>query len=88
MSAERECTSLRCGDECWGLPGCQHPDRTPFYDLGFRVGRWGADSPEGAAYIAILEWQALSRDPGHLAPFLMALALIGIVVIGGMRLWL
>ncbi len=28
---ERRCVSLRCGKDCWGLPGCEHPDRTPFY---------------------------------------------------------
>jgi hypothetical protein len=33
MTSERKCEPWRCGDDCWGLPGCQHPERTPFYEI-------------------------------------------------------
>ena len=32
QDGERVCVWWRCGNDCWGLPRCQHPGRTPFYD--------------------------------------------------------
>lgn len=31
--SERTCHPWRCGNSCWGLPGCEHPERTPFYEI-------------------------------------------------------
>ena len=81
---ERECTSLRCGDDCWGLLNCQHPDRTPFYATKFRVGRFDFDTPEGQAYFAVVERQVKSGDPGHIAPLLTAVVLMLLVVLGAL----
>jgi hypothetical protein len=30
---ERTCQPWRCGESCWGLPECTHPERTPFYEI-------------------------------------------------------
>jgi len=30
---ERFCKPWRCGNGCWGLPDCAHPERTPFYEV-------------------------------------------------------
>lgn len=30
-TGERTCQDWRCNNSCFGLPGCRHPERTPFY---------------------------------------------------------
>ena len=32
-TTDRTCQPWRCVDSCWGLPGCAHPERIPFYNI-------------------------------------------------------
>lgn len=43
---ERICVWWRCGESCWGLPQCAHPERTPFYDI--KLPDWGALAAKAA----------------------------------------